>query len=141
MLRGLMRYLRPAALILGLLCLGYTVSGLVQSRYFLLGTDQVDGTVTTLTPLPNGGGDAPTIRYAPTPGTVADWTTRTPLPGAKVGQHVTLLVQSSTGQVLQIGSFWSLFGVFVVTGLVGLVLVAFGASAARRFSRGERPWR
>ncbi|HEX3348119.1 MAG TPA: hypothetical protein VHS58_08470 [Acetobacteraceae bacterium] len=136
-----MRFLRPAAFVLGLLLLGYTVSGLFRSRALLLGTSEMDGTVVALTPLPGSAGDAPTIRYAPVPGAVSDWTTRTPLSGSKVGQHVTLLVRGDTGQVLEVGSFWTLFGPLAVTGLCGLVLLVLGASTARRFSRGERPWR
>ncbi|MBV9537448.1 MAG: hypothetical protein JOY70_00795 [Acidisphaera sp.] len=129
-----MRFLRPFAFVAGLLLLGYTASGLFRSRSLLVDTREVAGTVIATS------ADTETVRYEPVPGTISDWTTHTKTSGAPAGQHVTLLVRSDTNQVLGVGSFWSLFAPFAATGLAGLVLLAIGAAAARRFSRGQAPW-
>jgi hypothetical protein len=134
-----MRFLPSAAFVLGLLLLGYALAGLVRNHAVLTGADEVPGTITALTPLP-GGGMAPTVRFSPAPGSISNWITRTPLPDAAVGQPLTLIVAHGTGQVIRVGSLAGVFGPLAATGVLGLVLVAFGASAARRFSRGQRPW-
>jgi hypothetical protein len=131
----MIRYLRPASLAIGLLFLGYTLSGLVRTRGVLMDTEQADAVVVATRPSPDGGA-TPVLRFTTPQGSVIEWADRTSRSAAAIGDHVPVLYRPD-GAPVMVGSFWRIYGLFLGAAICGFILVALGAPAAAAMIRGR----
>lgn len=133
------RWLRVLCLAIGVALLGYTVSGLFRNRVFLFDSVAADGVVQDVRPARDGATSL-VVRFTSEQGAVVDWVSRTqqPTTAYQVGEHVPVLYMPNSPGRAAIGRFRDIFGIFMLTGGVGLILVLIGLrtmrSMWRRFS-------
>jgi hypothetical protein len=131
----MIRYLRPASLAIGLLLLGYTLSGLVRMRDVLMDTEQADAVVVAERPVADGG-TVPVLRFTTPRGSVIEWADRAASGSAAIGDHRPVLYRPDGGPVM-VGSFWRIVGLFIAAAICGFILVAIGAPVAVKMIRGR----